>query len=189
MDTLLYIAITRATWGIIVVEPNAKRFVQHYVVGKEGRARSRAGEEFTVKSSLHTSSSDGRDQEHTSCLKKVNENSGNNLQLNMLEPRIMRSQVLFERREETQAHYTNMSGKDLSLVPDSVLDMHETQCLDLSVNNLQRLPKGLWSLPLRELNLSHNRALGRALLLILQEAASCTGLEKLWLRDVSEEGV
>ena len=41
VDALLYIAITRATWGIIVVEPDARRFVQHYVVGKEGRARSR----------------------------------------------------------------------------------------------------------------------------------------------------
>ena len=43
VDTLLYIAITRATWGIIVVEPDARRFVEHYVVGKEGRSRSRAG--------------------------------------------------------------------------------------------------------------------------------------------------
>lgn len=209
VDTLLYIAITRATWGIIVVEPDARRFVQHYVVGKEGRARSRAGEEFMVKTSLDTSDGDRDVQERRSIRRmharrfaqhyvlgkngrwvvNTEVNSVVKPSWNSFEPRIMhRSQVLLERREETQAHYMNMSGKDLSLVPDSVLDMDDTHCLDLSVNNLQRLPKGLWSLPLRELNLSHNRALGRALLLILKEAASCTGLEKLWLRDVSEEG-
>ena len=66
VDTLLYIAITRATWGIIVVEPNARKFVQHYVVGKEGRARSRAGEEFMVKTSLDTSDGDRDDQERRS---------------------------------------------------------------------------------------------------------------------------
>ena len=66
--------------------------------------------------------------------------------------------------------------------------MHETESLDLSVNNLQRLPKGLWTLPLRELNLSHNPGLGRVIKSILKEAAQCTDLTILRLRDVARKG-
>ena len=82
----------------------------------------------------------------------------------------------------------DMSGKDLSLVPKSVLDMRETQTLDLSVNNLKRLPNTLWQLPLRELNLSHNPSLGRVLLSVLREAARCPHLTRLELRDVLRKG-
>ena len=81
-----------------------------------------------------------------------------------------------------------MSGKDLMLVPQCVLDKDDTTSLDLSVNNLQRLPTTLWALPLRELDLSHNHSLGRLLLSVLAEAAGCTGLRSLWLRDMVPPG-
>ena len=157
VDTLLYIAITRATWGIVVVEPNARKFVQHYVVGKEGRSRSRAGETVTVKSSLNTG---------------------------MDERVLHKSQFLLEKAKEKQSTNLNMSRKDLSLVPNSVLSMRETQHLDLSVNNLQQLPGELWTLPLTEINLSHNPGLGPVILPILQGASSCTSLKILRLQDV-----
>jgi len=62
--------------------------------------------------------------------------------------------------------------------------MPSTEWLDLSVNNLQRLPSEVWRLPLRELNLSHNQSLGRTLLKIIEQAAQCEKLEILRLRDV-----
>ena len=168
VDTLLYIAITRATWGIIVVEPDARRFVQHFVVGKTGRRVSRAGKKFVAKSSLH--------QDQTG-------------DMDIPQPRLLHgSQVLLNDTTNTHATNINLSGKDLSLVPNSVISMRQTECLDLSVNNLQRLPKQLWSLPLRELNLSYNHYLGRGMLRFLKEAGCCTTLKKLWLRDVSTTG-
>ena len=70
--------------------------------------------------------------------------------------------------------------------PKCILDMKNITCLDLSVNNLQRLPDELWGLPLYELNLSHNPSLGRTLLSSLDEAAGCTTLKKLLLRNVTK---
>ena len=96
--------------------------------------------------------------------------------------------MLLNTTKGTHLTRLNLSAKDLSLVPDSVLGMQETQRLDLSVNNLQRLPKGLWTLPLRELNLSHNPGLGRDILLILKGAARCTDLTILRLQDVARKG-
>ena len=44
VDTLLYIAVTRATWGLSVVEPFPRRFAAHYQIGVEGRSLSRAAD-------------------------------------------------------------------------------------------------------------------------------------------------
>ena len=60
--------------------------------------------------------------------------------------------------------------------------------LDLSVNDLQHLPSELWRLPLIELNLSHNTSLGHVLLPALEEAAQCTHLKVLKIRDVETTG-
>ena len=69
-----------------------------------------------------------------------------------------------------------------------VFEMGEVEHLDLSVNNLEQLPSQLWRLPLHELNLSHNSCLGRVLLPALEEAAQCTHLKTLKLRDVVTAG-
>jgi len=159
VDTLLYIAITRATWGLSVVEPDPKRFVQHFVIGKRGRVLSTQGIGFLAKRSFEDPA--GRKAET---------------------PRYVHAgQVLSTAAKLTRL---DMSGNDLILVPNAVLSMRETQFLDLSVNNLMQLPKELWTLSLCELNLSHNPLLGRVLLSALREAAQCTQLSKLLLRDV-----
>ena len=163
VDTLLYIAITRATWGLSVVEPNPRRFVNHYVIGKEGRQRSRAGQDYLAFLSV--------DEEKIKADDKFGERK-----------RLHPAQVLIDAKSD--GNTMDMSGKDLSLLPKCVLDMSNTTCLDLSVNNLQRLPDELWRLPLHELNLSHNPSLGRTLLSALGEAARCTTLKKLLLRNV-----
>ena len=164
VDTLLYIAITRATWGLSVVEPDPKRFVQHFVIGKRGRVLSTKGIGFLAKRSFEDPA--GRKAET---------------------PRYVHAgQVLSTAAKLTRL---DMSGNDLILVPNAVLSMRETQFLDLSVNNLMQLPKELWTLSLCELNLSHNPLLGRVLLSALREAAQCTQLSKLLLRDVVTDGV
>ena len=81
-------------------------------------------------------------------------------------------------------HDSTDSNKDLSLVPKIVTDMENTAYLDLSVNNLKRLPAALWTLPLHKLDLSHNRYLGRALMSVLESAARCRTLKELLLRDI-----
>jgi len=162
VDTLLYIAITRATWGLCVVEPHAKRFVEHYVIGVEGRRRSREDEPFLVRSSVDEGKAETTEK-------------------------LLHGGLLL-RDPASTAKVMNMSGKDLALMPECVFEMGDTEVLDLSVNNLRRLPSKLWALPLRELNLSHNPCLGRVLLPALREAARCTSLEILELRDVVTEG-
>ena len=158
VDTLLYIAVTRATWGLSVVEPFARRFAAHYQIGKEGR---RTGESVTVRWS---DNSDGPPKS-----------------------RVLRNaQVLLEPDCEDKS--LNMSGKDLESVPKCVLDLKDTEMLNLSVNNLQRLPSDLWNLPLRTVDLSYNPSLGQALLSVLKGAAKCVNLQKLHLRAVVGKG-
>ena len=77
-----------------------------------------------------------------------------------------------------------MSGKDLESIPKCILDLHDIELLDLSVNNLQRLPSDLWKMPLRTLNLSYNQRLGRVLVSVFKGAAQCLSLEELHLRAV-----
>ena len=78
-----------------------------------------------------------------------------------------------------------MSGKDLELIPKCILDLHNIELLDLSVNNLQRLSSELWKMPLRTLNLSYNQRLG---LSVFKGAAQCLSLEELHLRAVVAKG-
>jgi len=158
VDTLLYIAVTRATWGLSVVEPFARRFAAHYQIGKKGR---RAGKSVTVQWS---DDSDGHPKS-----------------------RVLRNaQVLVDPDSDDKS--LNMSGKDLDSVPKCVLDLQDTEMLNLSVNNLQRLPSDLWNLPLRTVDLSYNPCLGQALLSVFTGAAKCVSLQKLHLRAVVGKG-
>ena len=165
VDTLLYIAVTRATWGLSVVEPFAKRFVAHYQIGTKGRSLSRAGEPFTAKWS---DDSVGPDEEGPNS-------------------RVLRNgQILLDTDDESKS--LNMSGKDLELVPQCVIDLVDTKILDLSVNRLKRLPSDLWNLPLRTFDISYNPSLGRVLLSVLEGASQCTSLQELRLRAVVRQG-
>ena len=126
VDTLLYIAVTRATWGLSVVEPSPRRFAAHYQIGVEGRSLSRAGKPFTA---------------HWSYVSDEN----------VPKSRMLRNaQVLLD--EDSENTSINFSGKDLELVPKCVIDLVGTEILDLSVNNLKRLPNDLWNLPLHTLD-------------------------------------
>ena len=165
VDTLLYIGVTRATWGLTVVEPLARRFAAHYKIGTEGRALSRAGKPFTAHWSDNSAATDGERPKS-----RVLHNA----------------QVLLD--EEIERNALNLSGKDLALIPRFVIDLDKTEILDLSVNKLQELPSGLWNLPLRTLDLSYNPRLGRVLLSIFKGAARCSSLKELRLRDVMGAG-
>ena len=177
LDTMLYVAITRCTWGLSVVEPDPRRFVQHYVIGGEARRLSRLGKKITVHSSLSKATAGEAENEKGVFNSRTLHNA----------------QVLLDNktdRKPTDLHL-DMSGKDLSLVPQCVLDKDDnTASVDLSVNQLQRLPTELWKLSLQKLNLSHNHRLGCLLLSVLAGAAQCIHLRSLWLRDVvAETGV
>ena len=162
VDTLLYIAVTRATWGLSVVEPFPRRFAAHYQIGVEGRSLSRAGKPFTA---------------HWSYVSDEN----------VPKSRMLRNaQVLLD--EDSENTSINFSGKDLELVPKCVIDLVGTEILDLSVNNLKRLPNDLWNLPLHTLDVSYNPSLGRVLLLVLDGAARCKSLQQLRLRAVMGQG-
>ena len=162
VDTLLYIAVTRATWGLSVVEPFPRRFAAHYQIGVEGRSLSRAGKPFTARWSYVSDE-------------------------NVPKSRMLRNaQVLLD--EDSENTSINFSGKDLELVPKCVIDLVGTEILDLSVNNLKRLPSDLWNLPLHTLNVSYNPSLGRVLLLVLDGAARCKSLQQLRLRAVMGQG-
>lgn len=167
-DTLLHVAITRATWGLSVVEPNPRRFVQHYVIGREGRQRKTSGEPQLVYSSLNGVSGE-----------------------RPMKPRRLHNALVLvseQRTAEKKSRVLDMARKHLYLVPQNVLNMHNIEELDLSVNDLRVLPTELWDMPLRVLNLSHNPCLGRVLLSALKEAKRCTRLQSLLLRDVVPDG-
>ena len=165
VDTLLYIAVTRATWGLSVVEPFAKRFLAHYQIGTEGRSRSRAGKSFTALWSADSV--------------EPGEKGPNSRVL-------LNAQILLDTNADSKS--LTMSGKDLGLIPKCILDLHDIELLDLSVNNLQRLPSDLWKMPLRTLNLSYNQRLGRVLVSVFKGAAQCLSLEELHLRAVVAKG-
>ena len=167
VDTLLYIAITRATCGLSVVEPFPKRFVAHYQIGTEGRCLSRAGKLFSARWS-------------DDCFGPGEKGP---------KPMVLHSAHVLLDMDHLESKSLNLSEKALALIPKYVIDLHNIEILDLSVNNLQRLPNELWNLPLRKLNLSHNPSLGRVLLLVFKGAARCVHLQELCLQDIIETGV
>ena len=165
VDTLLYIAVTRATWGLSVVEPFAKQFAAHYQIGTEGRSLSRAGKPFTARWS---------DDSAGTKTKRPKSRV------------LLNAQVLLDPDSENKN--LDMSGKDLELLPQFILDLKDVEVLNLSVNKLRRLPSDLWHLPLRTLSLSYNPNLGKSFWSILKGASQCMNLHQLCLRAIVEKG-
>jgi hypothetical protein len=145
-DPLAYIAMTRATYGTVVVEPNAARFARHYVI----RAVEGGGYEATGDAALGD-------------VVVVVDASGRPRlwprNVNLAEQGLVAvPSELLEPLRAGSLVTLNLSANQLASLPEEMGGLVSLVELDLEGNQLTSLPEGVGGLvSLETLNLQENR--------------------------------